>query len=302
MQRKTKKMVPIIITMDLEVAYDYNLNEQKIILGKLCNDFKKIGFPMTIFSTSEAVDKFPEQIKIMHSLNHEIGCHGLNHNKDENYKKMPEVKICNNIITSGIKIQNLISKKPVCFRGPGMSTSRETQKVLIENGYMADFSVCSQRLDFFNSKGGDIRWLFSPRLPYNPSSKSPFKKGNLPLWVIPLSSVGLPFISGILYLFGLRFMKLFFKLLLKEAIKTNKPIVYLFHSYEFTRYIDSVNDTGREDDGNKHKKKLIHKLYLQNPASRYKLNFVLIKYMLAHNGLKPMTANEYCKRLERRNI
>lgn len=292
-------MVPLLITMDLEVAYDYDLNEQKTVLENLCIDFKKIGLPITIFATSESVDCFPEQIKMLHISNNEIACHGLNHCRNENYKNLLPEKIDANLLTAGKNIENLITEKPICFRGPGMSTSTVTQRILVENGYKADFSICPQRVDFFNSKGGDIRWIFAPRLPYNPSNKNPYTKGNIPLWVVPLSCIGVPFISGILYLFGLRFMKFFFNLLMKESIKTKKPIVYIFHSYEFAKYVGSENENIRTAGVKRNKRKLIHRFYAGDPLKRFEMNIKLIKYMLSFDSISPLTGKEYCEHLNR---
>ena len=291
-------MIPLLITMDLEIAYDHDINEQKMILQKLCEDLNMSEIPITIFATSESIDVFPEQINSIRNLKHEIGCHGLNHFKGENYKKISEKDINENINLSSKNIEYKIQKTPVCFRGPNMTTSSMTQKILVKNGYIADFSVCSQRIDIFNSKGGEVGWLFAPRLPYRSSDKSPYKKGNVPLWNIPLSCIGFPFISGILYLFGLSFMKFFFRILLNESVKTKKPIVYIFHSYEFTKYISSTRNSRELAQSGRDKQPLIHKLYLKDPVKRYNLNLEFLKYMRSFNSVTPMTGKEYCKLLD----
>lgn len=204
-----------------------------------------------------------------------------------------------NILLATKNVEDKIQEKPVSFRGPGMTTSKTTQKILAENGYKSDFSVCSQRIDFLNSKGGDIRWLFSPRIPYHPSDKSPYNKGDIQIWVVPLSSIGIPFISGILYLFGFRFMKLFSHLLIKEAIKTGKPIVYLFHSYEFCQYVGSTSVSKEVTDVSRNKKKWIHGFYERDPVIRYNMNIGLLKYLLTFDLICPFTGKEYCELLNR---
>jgi len=290
-------VIPLLITMDLEIAYDYNIKEQGIILEKLCEDFKKLGIPMTVFTTSEFSDIFPEKIKMMHTFKNEIGCHGVNHIKEENYKKLHKNKISDNIIYSTKNIEDKIQEKPVCFRGPGMTTSCTTQKILIENGYIADFSVCPQRIDIFNSTGGDIGWLYAPRLPYKSSETSPYKRGNIPLWNIPLSCIGFPFISGMLYLFGLRFMKSFFRCLVRESLKTKKPIVYILHSYEFTGKIASSENNPEKEKIKNHKQSFIHNFYITEPVKRYNKSLDLLKYMLSFDSIFPTTGKEYCKSL-----
>jgi hypothetical protein len=290
-------MIPLLVTMDLEYASDHNENEQRIILEKLCNDLKSIKLPITIFVTSEFANKFPEETIYIYDSGNEIGCHGLNHSRSENYKKIGEEKISHYLTTASKNIQNKIQEKPVCFRGPGMSTSPTTQKILIKNGYIADFSVCSQRIDFFNSMGGDIRWLFAPRYPYNPSVSNPYIKGDLPIWVIPLSSFIVPFMSGSLYLFGLNFMKRFFNLLVKESIKKNKPIIYLFHSYEFTKFTGTPNKNQFNKNHYRSKRPIIHRVYRSDIVKRYKANLELLKYMLSFDTICPYTGKKFCERL-----
>jgi hypothetical protein len=229
--------------------------------------------------------------------NNEICCHGYNHCEEENYRKMTEAKIADNILSATKNIEMKINEKPVCFRGPGMTTSLTTQKILAENGYISDFSICPQRLDFFNSKGGDIRWLFSPRLPYHPSFKSPYSKGDMPILVIPLSCIGIPFISGSLYFFGLSFMKLLFSLLYKESVITCKPIVYLFHSYEFCTYYGHKTSNDGTNKNHRSKRKSIHRFYEKDPVKRYDMNISLLKYILTFDFIRQFTGKEYCEYL-----
>jgi hypothetical protein len=290
-------MIPLLITMDLEIAKDYNLEQQRLILERINDDFNKLELPFTTFTTSEAAYYFPDELKTIHSNGNEIGCHGLNHGKDENYKNLNKDIIINNIKTSTNNIKSIITKSPSSFRGPGMSTSVNTQSVLIDNGYNADFSICPQRLDFMHTNGGDIRWLFSSRLPYNPSDKSPFKKGNLPLCVVPLSCIGFPFISSMLYILGLPFMKLFFRMLLKESLRNNKPIVYIFHSYEFTEYTGSEALKNDDDGIIRNKRSFMHNFYASKPETRYSHNLEFVRYMLSYDIIKPFTGNEYTEKI-----
>ena len=58
-------MVPLIVTMDLEVAYDHDINQQRTILEKLCCDFKLLNLPTSIFTTSESADLFSDNILML---------------------------------------------------------------------------------------------------------------------------------------------------------------------------------------------------------------------------------------------
>jgi hypothetical protein len=288
-------MIPLLVTMDLEYAYDHDENEQVMILDKLNCDMKTLGLPLTVFVTGDFAKKHSWQVTFLKESGNEIGCHGLEHTTKENYKKLSPDKVKNYLINIGKLFENIIKEKPVCFRGPGMSTSSVTQNELVKNGYSADFSVCSQRFDFFNSLGGDIRWLFAPRVPYSPSEKNPFSKGNLLLSVIPLSCMGVPFMSGILYLFGIAFMKYFFRVLKRESQKKGNPIVYLFHSYEFAKYKNKKEDGQTVPNKDKFKRPLLHKLYNTNRKRRYDNNLELLKYMLSFEDVRAFTGKGYLK-------
>jgi hypothetical protein len=89
-------------------------------------------------------------------------------------------------------------------------------------------------MDFVSSNLVNTGWLFAPRRPYHPHRANAFKRGYLPIWEIPISATGIPFISAFLSVLGLSFMKVFFRLLYAESRRTGKPIVYLAHPIEFT--------------------------------------------------------------------
>lgn len=282
-------MIPLIITSDFEYANDYNSFQQGEIIKKLCEDLKEINLPVTAFVTSEYAYRYPESVKLFSEYGNDIECHGFNHNREENYKKLKEKEIRQYISAATDNIEVLILKRPVCFRGPAMSTSSLTQRILIETGYIADFSVCSQRIDFFYSAGGDIRWLSAPRNIYNPSDNNPYKKGFLPIKVVPLRSIFLPFTSGTMYIFGLNFMKIFYNILIKESAKTKKPVVYIFHPYEFTEF-----ESKHDKNNFKKKKSPVHNLYTSDIRKRYEMNFELFRYMLSFKEVQPLTGREYC--------
>jgi hypothetical protein len=290
--------VPLILTMDLEIAHDHDIIEQKKILSKLRTDFSNNKIPLTIFTTFEALEFFKDELHDFAKEGHELGCHGINHNIKENYKKMSANDISRNIKIFNDGYNLFFSYYPVCFRGPFMSTSSALQKELIEFGYKADFSVCSQRFDFFISKGGDIRWLAAPRMPYRPEIHNPYKKGKMPLWVIPLSSALLPFISGTMYLLGLNLMKAFYRVLLNESKKTSKPIVYMFHSYEFAEDNGISVPEDKEFNDKRAVTPIHQKFYTKNKLERYNMNHELIRYMLSFDFVKPLTGSQFLDYLE----
>lgn len=286
-------IVPFILTTDVEIARDHDLSAEGGVINSLCEDLFKLKVPLTAFVTADYIKNYPSNIETLLSYKNEIGCHGNTHEIKENYKKMGEEDITFNIDTFINTAEAIIPGHNKCFRGPGMSTSATTQRILVKKGFSADFSVCSQRLDFFRTKGGSIYWLVAPRLPYNPSVDSPYTTGDLEILNIPLSCLGLPFISGILYLFGINFMKLFFRMLFRESLITGKPIVYLFHIYEFLeRRKESYEKAGYYKFTN------VQKLYKKNRDERYFLNMMLFRYILSFPEIMPFSASGYLKYIE----
>ncbi len=276
-----RKKIPLLITMDLEVASDHDAVEQLDILARLAEDLKKIGARITIFVVGIHAKHFRQQLQHLQAQGHEIGCHGLTHKQDDNYSKLGEAEQRSRIEMATRLIGDTMGRPPVCFRGPGMTTSSITQKMLLENHYRADFSVCSQRFDIANSAGGQAGWLIAPRQPYHPAADSPFRRGALPLHVVPMLCYGLPFLSGSLYISGLGSMKFLFRRLLNESQKKQKPIVYLFHSYEFCAF------------RNISKQKRLHRIYRQDRKWRYQQNLALLTYMLSDPQVTSQTGQEF---------
>jgi Polysaccharide deacetylase len=283
--------VPFLLTMDLEIAPDHDLFEQAAILHTLSHDLAVRGLPLTIFATATAAEAFTCQLRALVSHGTEIACHGLAHGLDENFTSMPESRARAILTQATQRIVKAVDSVPFCFRGPSMMTSSTVHKVLIENGYLADFSVCPQRLDWLTCRGGTARWLRAPRTPYRPSSSSPFRKGALPLVVVPLSSAIVPFLSGVLYILGLRFMQLFFRTLLFEARRSQGVIVYQFHSYEFTHFVAEGADA----------RPLRQRLYPSDPVRRYDLNLALLAY-IAQQPVAPMAASAFALEWMKRRV
>lgn len=197
----------------------------------LCHE---LGIRSTFFITANATHVHPDDVERMQALGHQIGCHGLTHTDEEEYDRMPEAMQRAYIEEATPKLEALASTPIRFFRSPRVKISACTLKLLAEYGYLADSSVCSQRIDFVSSNLVNIGWLFAPRQPYHPHRSSAFKRGDLPIWEISISATGVPFISALLSVFGLSFMKVFFRLLYAESRRTGKPVVYLAHPIEFT--------------------------------------------------------------------
>lgn len=274
--------VPLVVTMDVEIASDHDLGVQAEVLDRLRRDFAALGIPVTAFSTATAAEEFAPELRALAADGHEVACHGLSHAPGEDFARMPAAAIRATLAVATRRITRASGRTPRCFRGPRMTSSATAQQILVEMGYIADFSVCSQRFDLLNCRGAEFGWLLAPRRPYFPAPTSPFRRGNVPIRVVPLSCLGVPFLSGLLYTAGLHATEWLFRALLAESRRTGKPVVYLFHPYEF-----APRSPGRAAA------KLLHRTYRTNRERRYRDTVDLLRAMLSQPGIQPMTGSEY---------
>jgi len=268
--------------MDLEVATDHDLAEQSAILERLQVDLDRLALPITIFATANAGMNFERPLRALARAGHEVGCHGLTHARSENYLTMNESEVSAAIRTATQQLGDVVGCQPRAFRGPFMSTSSSTQRALVENDYHSDFSVCAQRMDLVTARGGTRGWLTAPRSPYHPSARSPYRPGSMPIWVVPMRCFGAPFVSALIYLAGVAFATRFFEALLSESRRTAAPIIYLFHSYEFTRRVE----------GNPNHGPFYHRLYLSDRDERYRRNLCVLEHMVHSAEVRPALAGD----------
>ena len=272
-----RKTIPLLITMDLELAPDHDYEQQTSILSRLLADFGSV--PSTIFCTGTAAVGFTDHLREWTLAGSEIGCHGLTHGEEEDFRYLNEADVRRIIREASDQLETAVGDRPRVFRGPRMRTSSTTQKILEALGYQVDASVCPRRVDRPRA------WLNAPRQPYHPSHENPYRRGNRQLLVLPLSAFGLPLISGVLYLFGMTVAKTLFRLLLAEAHHEPQPaLVYLFHSYEFTSRLHAAPDN----------RPFQQRLYISNPERRYAMHRELVEYMLSFPEVKPVTAMQLC--------
>lgn len=238
-----QKNVPILVTWDIDpltrderIRYGIPLNEEQPYLLKksldLASDLTtELSIPSTFFVTASLAEEIEDDLGELKKKNHQIGCHGLTHGDDENFAKLPYDEQFSRIEKATKILEDFVGKV-TAFRAPGVRLSATTLQILENLGYIADSSISSQRFDLASSNMNP-KLIFAPRHPYHPKESDAFRKGSMKIWEIPISAIVLPFISGTLSVFGLRFMKHFFNVLYKESFRTGKPIVYLTHPTEF---------------------------------------------------------------------
>lgn len=228
-----QRSVPVLITWDVDPDRWATAEKRENALTYAIDLCEAFGIHSTFFITANYAHEYPVHLQQMRELHQEIGCHGLNHTDEEDYDRMPEEMQRSYIEKATQKLEADAGLPISSFRSPRVKTSSATLRLLAHNGYSSDSSICPQRIDFVSSNLINPGWLIAPRNAYHPNAENAFRKGNLPIWEIPISAVALPFISSLMRVMGVKMMKALFWLLYQEAKRTGKPIVYLAHPTEF---------------------------------------------------------------------
>jgi peptidoglycan/xylan/chitin deacetylase (PgdA/CDA1 family) len=294
--------VPVLITWDVDPDRWATFDHRQKALSKAIDLCEELGIKSTFFFTADFAHEYPHHIERVQALGQEIGCHGLTHTDEEDYDRMPEDMQRAYIEEATRKLEAVTGTPILSFRGPRVKTSALALRLLAERGYRADSSVCSQRIDFVSSNLINGGWILAPRRPYHPRHTSAFKRGDIPIWEIPVSAMVLPFLSGSLNVFGLRFMKAFFRLLYMESRCAGKPVVYLAHPTEFIS-----SDRRRKDFTHKmfsptyirtHGFLIRRVLYRMNGETWFNATREMFAYMASFPGVTFMTSGEYANYLE----
>jgi hypothetical protein len=277
--RRSDGGVPLLVTVDVEIAHDRDVALQRGILERLA--IERALPPATWFCTATAAEAFSSPLRALARQGHAIGCHGLDHGTWEDYRQLDRQTAGAALSAATDRIERALGVRPVLFRGPRMTTSAATQDILVRLGYLADFSVSAHRFDPFAAAAYQFQWLRVSPTPYRPSAANPFRPGHRPLVVVPLSGHGAPFVSGLLYIVGQEPMRRFGRLLAARAAPAEAPLVYLFHSYEFTGLATADHRPWH------------HRLYRRDPEERYRLNAAFLRWLVGDLGLEAKSATQY---------
>lgn len=304
---KPLSTVPVIVSWDVDPDRWATLEKRKLALNKAMDACQEYGVKSTFFITANFVHEYPPELERMRALGQEIGCHGLTHTDEEEYDKMPEAMLREYIQRAREKIEAVYDEPLISFRSPRVKTYAPTLRILSEYGYRADSSVCSQRLDLVSSNLINMGWLTAPRNSYHPDQNNAFRRGDLPLWEVPVSAIGVPFLSNALNVLGVSMMKLIFKLLYVESRRTGKPIVYLGHPTEFILPVSKSRKRhkfklNQLSPGYIRTHGLILRKYLYGMDSEtwFQATRELFAYMASFDHVEFMTLGEYVVRLDRK--
>lgn len=222
------KIIPVLITLDIH-SYPDTEKQIPIWIENTLEVFNALSIKASFLFPAIFAEQFSSYVRMILKEGHEVGCHGLTHGIDEQYNSIPYEKQKAILSEAKKRIEDVVSKEVIFFRAPVFKINGDTIRALEENGFKADLSVNPQRLGLLSSEVSNIGWLYSPRRPYHPSFRNPFRKGDSLLWEIPQSAFIFPFMSNTGIAFGEKFMSLFFKALHLESNLMRNPIVYMAH-------------------------------------------------------------------------
>lgn len=218
----------VLLTYDIHTHAAHSAPDVDRYLQHILGLHAKIGVKASFFFPAEAARAMKQTARSLVREGHAVGCHGLTH-RNESYKAMPHAEQKEKLSLATREIEDIIQQRVTFFRAPVFKISGTTIRVLEELGYEADLSMNSQRLGLTSSDVWNVSWMLAPRRPYHPDFKYPWRKGRAKLWEIPLSCMLLPYMSNTALVFGVRFMKTFFRGLLVESRLSGKPVVYMAH-------------------------------------------------------------------------
>lgn len=293
MRTQIETTVPVLLTGDVDYSTHHRDQDKRQAFEQMLQAGRELAGGITFFFVAREAQQVPSYPRLLREAGHEIGCHGLTHGNEEEYDSMPLSMQEEYLEQASDVLGTLGACKIVSFRGPRVKVSGPTLKILSRMGYLVDSTVCSQRFDLISSNLVHPGWLRAPRRPYHPSADDAYGRGTLGILEVPVSALAIPFISSTLYVFGLRFMKVLFRALYSESRRTGKPIVYLFHPYEFADEIEGAKDYS--SNLKVHGLRLRRYLYRGDPASKLDWNLSLWRYMAGFEGVRFMTMSQYAE-------
>ena len=291
--------VTVLVTYDIHL-HAYASGQMERFLHATLDEHARRAVPATFLFPAAAARQLQPTVRTLLDAGHEIGNHGLTHQGEEVYDLLaPEVQE-RFLRQATEELQALTQRRMRCFRAPAFRFSGTTIGVLEHLGYDAELSMNSQRLGLLSSDPWNVSWMLAPRGPYHPDVRHAWRRGTTRLWELPLSCLMVPFMSNTMRIFGLPFMKAFFRLLHAEAQATRHPVIFMSHPEELceARPADSTRPfRWRDLLPSRYGFQFRHALIENDPAKVARLNRSLLDYMRSFEDVEFVTAGECVDRL-----
>lgn len=123
-------------------------------IPRLLKLFKKYNIPATWFAPGHSIETFPEQMKMIVDVGHEIGAHGYSH---ENPIAMSAKQEEDVLLKSIELIEKISGKKPSGYVAPWWEFSNITNELLLKHGIKYDHSLMHNDFTPYYVRVGD-KW------------------------------------------------------------------------------------------------------------------------------------------------
>jgi len=183
---------------------DLNVETGKRVVSegipKLLNIYDEFGIRSTFFFNCDIAKPFPDAVRSVRSRGHEIGSHGLTHDHRKAFDTLSFKEQSEHLKQSKMILEDAIGEEIVSFRAPALRVNENTPRALVENGYLIDSSIASQRFDFMMSFGttNKLKWLAAPRKAYKTNGSNLSRKGSGGVIEVPLSALLIPYVGTLM--------------------------------------------------------------------------------------------------------
>ncbi|MFA6661098.1 MAG: polysaccharide deacetylase family protein [Bacilli bacterium] len=169
-------------------------------IPKLLDIYDELGIKSTFFFNCDIAKPFPDAVRAVHSRGHEIGSHGLTHDHRLAFDTLSYQEQSEHLKQSKRILEDAIGEAIVSFRAPALRVNDHTPRALVDNDYLIDSSVASQRFDFMMSFGAKskLKWLTAPRRVYKTKDSDLSKMGSDGVIEVPLSALIIPYVGTVM--------------------------------------------------------------------------------------------------------
>jgi peptidoglycan/xylan/chitin deacetylase (PgdA/CDA1 family) len=173
-------------------------------LPRLVELFARHGVRPTWFVVGRDLEEDAQGRRLLRELaaaGHELANHSYSHPYD--LVRLPAPEIAEQIDRAHALVGEAAGRPPVGFRAPGYEISPQVIDILQDRGYRYDSSafpavpyylakaVVMGAMRLRGRRSGSILGrpavLRAPRLPYRPSDRDPYRRGDLPLLEVPMA-------------------------------------------------------------------------------------------------------------------
>jgi hypothetical protein len=141
--------------------------------------FERHGVHVTFFVLGEVARWYPGLVRDMARRGHEIACHGWRH---VDMTVLGPADFRADLREATALLTELAGVRPIGYRAPNLVYASWATRILEEEGYEYDASVCAAR-----PLGGKYRgWADAPRHPYRPAYDDIARRGHARLIELPL--------------------------------------------------------------------------------------------------------------------